>query len=165
MIEVRRADIADAHALGEIHAVSWEISHAPFFAPKFGAQEVRDRRTRWPDRLRDGPGTVLLALLDERPMAFCWFRPSQTRPGQAEVYSLYAHPDGWGTGVAATLMTETLRLIRAEGVARVHLWTLRDTPQSRRFYVKSGFTETGKSRHFDYGDGTPIDQVEYARAC
>jgi RimJ/RimL family protein N-acetyltransferase len=43
----------------------------------------------------------------------------------------------------------------------VHLWTLRDTPQSRRFYTKCGFTETGATTTRDFGDGNPLAQVEY----
>lgn len=62
-------------------------------------------------------------------------------------------------------MDATLARLREDGFARVHLWTLRGTPQSRRFYAKCGFTETGTSRAHDFGDGNPLDQVEYERAC
>jgi hypothetical protein len=62
-------------------------------------------------------------------------------------------------------MTGTLLRLRDDGFARVHLWTLRDTPQSRRFHTKCGFAESGATRAFDYGDGNPVDQVEYERAC
>jgi hypothetical protein len=48
-------------------------------------------------------------------------------------------------------------------LARAHRWTLRDTPQSRRFYTTSGFTETGATRDMDYGPGNLLPQVEYAR--
>nr|WP_225312010.1 hypothetical protein [Microbispora cellulosiformans] len=58
-------------------------------------------------------------------------------------------------------MAATLRGIGEQGFGRVHLWTLRDTPQSRRFYQKSGFTESGAVRGHDFGDGHPIEQVEY----
>jgi RimJ/RimL family protein N-acetyltransferase len=62
-------------------------------------------------------------------------------------------------------MTHTLRRLRERGYAQVHLWTLRDTPQSRRFYTKSGFAETGAVTTHEFGDGNPLDQVEYQRAC
>lgn len=62
-------------------------------------------------------------------------------------------------------MTGTLDQLRADGFARTHLWTLHDTPQSRRFYTKCGFTESGAARPFDFGDGKPLTQVEYERAC
>ncbi|MFE0606430.1 GNAT family N-acetyltransferase [Streptomyces sp. NPDC058892] len=59
----------------------------------------------------------------------------------------------------------TLRHLRDDGCTRAHLWTLRDTPQSRRFYIKCGFAETGADRPYDFGDGNPLTQVEYERGC
>ncbi|AHH98030.1 GNAT family N-acetyltransferase [Kutzneria albida] len=165
MIEVRRAGPDDGDALGEIHAAAWEAAYAPFFEPGFAARAVRDRRTRWHRRIEEGTGTILLAVLDSRPLALSLVLPSSTRPGLAEIYSFYGHPDGWGSGAAAALMTGTLRCLREDGFARVHLWTLRGTPRSRRFYTKCGFTETGAVRTHDFGDGNPLDQVEYERAC
>ena len=105
----------------------------------------------------------MLASVDGRPLAFSWSMPSTERPGLAEIYSFYGHPDGWGTGVAASLMTGTLDGLRDDGFTAVHLWTLRDTPQSRRFYAKSGFTETGATRTRDFGDGRSLPQLEYER--
>lgn len=165
MIEVRRAGPDDGDAVGEIHATAWETAYARFFEPEFADRGVRSRRTRWHRRIAAGPGTVLLGVLDGRPLAMSFSCPSETRPGLAEIYSFYGHPDGWGSGIAAALMTGTLRHLRDEGFARVHLWTLRDTPRSRRFYTKCGFTERGTTRDHDFGDGRPLAQVEYEREC
>lgn len=161
MIEVRQAAQGDGDALGEIHSASWAAAYAPMFDPRFAAASVRDRKTRWHQRVAAGAGTILLASLDDRPLAFSYSLPSVTRPGFAEIFSFYGHPDGWGSGIAAVLMTETLHSLRDNGFGQVHLWTLRGTPQSRRFYAKSGFTETGETRTHDFGDGNPLDQVEY----
>ncbi|AKL69271.1 MULTISPECIES: GNAT family N-acetyltransferase [Streptomyces] len=181
MIEIRRAGPADGDALGGIHAAAWEAAYGPFFEPEFAAREVRSRRTRWharvaapaqpsaeapaqaPAQASAGRGTILLAEVEGRPLALSVFLPSPTRPGLAEIATFYGHPDGWGTGVAAALMTETLRRLGDEGCAGAHLWTLRDTPRSRRFYAKCGFTETGATRTFDFGEGNLLAQVEYER--
>lgn len=165
MIEIRCARPEDGDALGEVHAAAWEASHARFFEPEFAAQAVQSRRTRWHERIAAGTGTILVAVRDDRPLALSFLRQSTERPGLAEIFSFYCHPDGWGSGIAAALMQETLSRLRDDGYAQVHLWTLRDTPQSRRFYTKCGFTESGAVRGYDYGDGTPIDQVEYERSC
>ncbi|MFJ8208316.1 GNAT family N-acetyltransferase [Streptomyces sp. NPDC096033] len=166
MIEIRDAGAADGDALGEIHAAAWGAAYGPFFTPEFTAAGIADRRTRWHGRVTGGPGTVLLALAGGRPLALSWYRASDTRPpGTAEILSFYAHPDGWGTGVSAALMTGTLERLGTDGFTTAHLWTLRDTPQSRRFYAKSGFAETGASRPCDFGDGRPLEQVEYERDC
>jgi GNAT superfamily N-acetyltransferase len=163
MVEVREAVPADGDALGEIHAAAGQAAYATFFGAEFAAREVRARRGRWHDLIPGGG--VLLAALDGRPLVLSRSVPSQSRPGMAEIYSFYGHPDGWGTGVAAALMTGTLRYLRGNGYSRVHLWTLRDTPRSRRFYTKCGFTETGATTTRDFGDGNPLAQVEYERAC
>jgi GNAT superfamily N-acetyltransferase len=165
MIEVRRAAAGDGDAIGSIHAAAWAAAYAPFFDDDFSAAQIQSRLTRWHDRLITPEGTVLLALVDHRPLAMAWLTESETRPGIAEILSFYAHPDGWGTGVAAALMKETLQVLHDDGFRQVHLWTLRDTPQSRRFYTKSGFTETGKTQPRDFGNGTPLQQLEYERTC
>ncbi|MBO3746208.1 GNAT family N-acetyltransferase [Streptosporangiaceae bacterium NEAU-GS5] len=151
----------DGAAVGEIHAESWQTAYAPFFAPEFFADAVRVRRTRWHDVLAETRDTILLAALDGRPLAFSYFGPSHTRPGSAEIFGFYGHPDGWGSGLAAVLMTASLERISADDYPHIHLWTLRDTLQSRRFYAKAGFTESGVTRTHDYGDGHPLHQVEY----
>lgn len=106
---------------------------------------------------------MLLAELDRRPLALSYCTPESTQSDLAEIYSFYGHPDGWGSGVAATLMTETLHNLQAHGYATVHLWTLRSTAQSHRFYSKCGFTESGAERTYDFGDGQSLDQLEYER--
>ncbi|MEV7612547.1 GNAT family N-acetyltransferase [Streptomyces sp. NPDC089799] len=165
MITVRRAGAGDGDVLGGIHAAAWERVYAPLFDPEFAEREVRSRLTRWHERVERGTAEILVAELDGRPLALSSYAPSPARTGSAEILSFYNHPDGWGSGIAPALMTETLHRLRAAGFAEVHLWTLRDTPQSRRFYVKCGFAESGAARDLDFGDGNLLEQVEYARGC
>ncbi|HZE51099.1 MAG TPA: GNAT family N-acetyltransferase [Jatrophihabitantaceae bacterium] len=163
MIQVRPAEARDGDALGEIHAAAWEAAYAPMFQPDFAARAVESRRGRWHQRIAEGTGSILVAELDGRPLVLSFCVSSSTRPGLAEIYSFYGHPDGWGSGAAAALMTETLRSLHDNGYAEVHLWTLRSTAQSRRFYTKCGFTESGVERTYDFGDGRPFGQLEYRR--
>ncbi|WP_335933406.1 GNAT family N-acetyltransferase [Streptomyces sp. PTD5-9] len=163
VIEVRRVGPGDGAALGEIHAAAWEAAYAPFFDAEFAARGVRSRRVRWHERVERPTSTILLAEQDGRPLALSVHAPSSERPGLAELHSFYSHPDSWGSGIAAVLMAETLRRLHDDGFPGVHLWTLRDTPRSRRFYAKCGFAESGAVRAFDFGDGNPLEQVEYER--
>ncbi|PJN38704.1 GNAT family N-acetyltransferase [Streptomyces sp. CB02959] len=165
MFTVRRAGQYDGDVLGEIHAAAWEAAYAPFFTPEFATRAIQSRRTRWHERIAQGARTILLAEHDSRPLAMSASGPSSTRPGLAEIHTFFSHPDSWGSGIATALMTETLNHLRNDGFPQVHLWTLRDTPQSRRFYAKCGFTERGTARTHDFGDGNPLDQVEYERVC
>ncbi|WP_432160964.1 N-acetyltransferase family protein [Streptomyces sp. NRRL F-5630] len=129
MIDIQLARPVDGDALGEVHAAGWEAAYAPFFAPEFAAAGVRDRRTRWHARIANGEGAILLARVAGRPLALSWAGPSPHRPGWAEVFGFYGHPDGWGSGEAGALMTRTLDRLRAAGHTRVHLWTLREAPR------------------------------------
>ncbi|WP_219825603.1 GNAT family N-acetyltransferase [Nonomuraea typhae] len=161
LLTVAPATPEDGDVLGEIHAESWKVAYAPFFDPAFAEENVADRRTRWHARIGAGDDSILLGLADGRPLALSYFGPSQTRPGLAEIHGFYAHPDGWGSGISQTLMDATLARLKEAGYTRAHLWTLRDTPQSRRFYAKCGFTESDAVRDHDFGDGNPLAQVEF----
>jgi GNAT superfamily N-acetyltransferase len=163
MIEVHRATPADAQAIGIVHAASWEAAYAPFFDDEFAAGQIASRLERWHERVAAGEGLIMAGAVDGRVLAFSWSQWSAQRPGAAEILSFYGHPDGWGTGVAAVLMEHTLKELKAEGFDEVHLWTLQETPQSRRFYTKEGFTETGNTRPRDFGGGRILEQLEYAR--
>lgn len=160
-ISTRPAGPADGVAVGEVHAASWAAAYAPRFSAEFAAEGIASRQTRWHARLADGDGLVMLGFVGERPLAMSWSGPSEARPGFAEIHSFYTHPDAWGSGVSVALMDATLERLSADGYQRVHLWTLRDTPQSRRFYLKCGFAETGATQTRDFGDGNPLPQVEY----
>lgn len=100
---------ADGDALGQIHSASWAVAYAPFFDPEFAEEAIRDRLGRWHERIADENGTLLVASVNGRQLALSYSIPSPTRPAFAEIYSFYCHPDGWGTGVAAALMSHTLR--------------------------------------------------------
>ncbi|MFG1908383.1 GNAT family N-acetyltransferase [Kribbella sp. NPDC048928] len=162
-ISARLATPADGAAVGEIHAASWGAAYAPLFSEDVAQEGIASRLTRWHDRLRDGNGLVMIGYVGARPLAMSWSSASESRTGFAEIHSFYTHPDGWGSGVSAALMDATLQQLQADSYDRVHLWTLRDTPQSRRFYTKCGFTETGATQTRDFGDGNPLPQVEYER--
>ncbi|MFC6087054.1 GNAT family N-acetyltransferase [Sphaerisporangium aureirubrum] len=162
-ITIVEATPEDADAVGEVHAAAWRAAYAPFFAPEFFAAAVEHRRTKWRAVIAEGKDTILLARMDGRPGAYSYFGESPSRPHVAEIFGFYAHPDLWGSGIAASLMTATLARLRHDAFTRVHLWTLRDTPQSHRFYTKTGFTNSGHTQDHDFGDGTPVPQIEYER--
>lgn len=102
-ITVHQASADDANALGEIHAESWKAAYVGFFPPDFAAEAVRHRRTKWHDVLAKGEDTVMVAVLNGRPLALSFFGRSRTRPGSAEIFSFFGHPEGWGTGVASAV--------------------------------------------------------------
>ncbi|MFI7146302.1 GNAT family N-acetyltransferase [Nonomuraea sp. NPDC050022] len=169
-ITVHPAEPGDGDILGEIHALSWGVSHGPFCTPKVAAAGVEERRTKWHGILAEveaeaeGMDTILLARLNEQPGAFARFGASTSRPGHAEIHTFFAHPDVWGSGIAKALLTAVLDRVRDAGYDDVHLWTLRDSAQARRFYAKNGFAETGRTHDHNFDEGPPLALVELERA-
>ncbi|MFC4015698.1 hypothetical protein ACFOY2_51400 [Nonomuraea purpurea] len=54
--------------------------------------------------------------------------------------------------------------VRDAGYDDVHLWTLRDSAQTHRFYTKNGSAETGRTHDHDFDDGPPLSLIELERA-
>ncbi|CAM4121238.1 GNAT family N-acetyltransferase [Nocardiopsis gilva] len=158
------ATLDDAEAVGEIHATAWRVAYRGLFAPEYLAAMARQQRTKWLPVIAGlgGSGDVLLvARIDGRALAFGYAGPSPTRTGVAEIFAFYSHPDAWGSGLAGQLMDAVLAHLSAAGFRHVHAWTLRDTPQSHRFYSKCGFRASGVHRRRVMGDGYPHEHVEY----
>ncbi|MEO3805562.1 GNAT family N-acetyltransferase [Nonomuraea sp. B1E8] len=164
VITVHPAEPGDGDVLGEIHALSWDVSHGPFCTPKVAAAGVEERRTKWHGILAEDADSILLARLNDRPGAFARFGASTSRPGIAEIHTFFAHPDVWGSGIAKVLLTAVLDRVRDDGYDDVHLWTLRDSAQARRFYAKNGFSETGRTHDHEFDEGPPLALVELERA-
>ncbi|MFG3437742.1 hypothetical protein ACGF0J_10930 [Nonomuraea sp. NPDC047897] len=61
-ITVGPAEPGDGDILGEIHALSWGVSHGPFCTPKVAAAGIEERRTKWHGILAE----VAVGLLPRR---------------------------------------------------------------------------------------------------
>ncbi|PRX91833.1 GNAT family N-acetyltransferase [Allonocardiopsis opalescens] len=164
-LTIAPATPADAAAVGTVHADAWAAAFGRLFPADRLAALAAERRGRWGAVLaQPGPATVLLARLHGRPAAFVMTAPSPDRPGAAEIKGCYAHPDAWGTGAAAALLRHSLARLTAAGHPLAQLWTMRDTPQSHRFYTKHGFTASGRARERDFGGGAVQTEVEFLLA-
>ncbi|MBT2233213.1 GNAT family N-acetyltransferase [Nonomuraea sp. NEAU-A123] len=108
VITVHPAEPGGGDIAGEIHALSWSISHGPLCTPKVAAAGIEERCTKWHDILAEGVDTILLARLNERPGAFARFGASASRPALAEIHTFFAHPDVWGSGIAMVLLMAVL---------------------------------------------------------
>jgi GNAT superfamily N-acetyltransferase len=164
---VREATIADAEAVGDVHATAWRTAYRDLFEPDLLTALVEQRRTQWASLMRTrefAQTTLLVAEHGQRVAAFAHFGPYPDSPVDGELYVLYAHPSVWGRGIAATLMDNTWDLLVAADYAQVRLWTLAGANRARRFYAGFGFTETGRTRERDYGDHRPVLEVEYTHA-
>ncbi len=166
-LRVREAVEADGEAIGEAHAEAWLAAYSHIFEPNFLAAAAESRRVGWPHAIRGlllPPNNLLVGLVAEGVVAFSHATPT-TVSNRAEIAGFYCHPDAWGTGISAALMTRTKDRPKA-GFNEVTLWTARDAARARRFYEKVGFQFTGNTRHDELtnwtsGAAAECPSVEY----
>jgi RimJ/RimL family protein N-acetyltransferase len=163
---VREATTADAAAIGDVHAEAWRVAHRDLVEPEWLRRFVAERRALWTERMAArefARNTLLLAVRDDRVVAFVYFGPHSDGTPDGEIFDFYAHPSVWSSGVARTLLDSVSEWLRDAGFRRVRLWTMAGANRARHFYESVGFAETRRTREHDFGDGRPVLEMEYLR--
>jgi len=163
---VREATVADADAIGEVHAEAWRAGHRDLFEGDWLNKLAERRRTQWRSLMTDrafARNTLLVAERGHRVVAFVHCGPHPDGAPDGEIFDFYAHPTVWGRRVAWTLMDAAWETLRESRFRRVRLWTMAGANRARLFYTSYGFEETGRRREHDFGDGRPVLQTEYLR--
>jgi RimJ/RimL family protein N-acetyltransferase len=167
LLLVREAHPTDAASIGEVHAEAWRVAYRDLFESDFLAGQVATRRSMWPAVMAESSfadSTLLVAERGDRVAAFAHFGRAKDGARVGEIYECYAHPSVWGAGVAKILFADVLDALADLGCRDVRLWTLAGANRARRFYVKSGFRQSGARREVDFGDGRPVLELEYVRS-
>ena len=162
MVTIRPGTPQDGVGIGDVHAESWRVGYQGLFPPDDLAAAVERRRRMWTggSAVFGLNGGTLLIAESEQITGFIHFGPSSAREKIGEVYGFYVHPSAWGKGTAQALMAEAL-ISLASSFTRAILWTNARAGRARRFYSKSGWTQTGVERTERLWDGLDYPAVEY----
>ena len=162
-LAIRRATRKDSAEITRLHAAGWREGYGSFFEPQVIEQAIQERRKRWSDLLSESDlvGTLLfVAEQNGTIVAFAHTGPAQEHPGDTEIYSFYADPHHWGTGVARELMHHLLLFARTRD-ERIYLSTFSGSTRARRFYEKLGFRETGRTTESHFAPDVTMINIEY----
>ena len=85
------------------------------------------------------PELTRVATRDGRPVGFATVR--RWEDGVAYLSTLAVHPDAWGRGIGATLLTAVFAAAGAAGRRQVHLNVASDNPNALRLYERVGMTQ------------------------
>lgn len=167
-VVIRAARPTDADAIGAAHAEAWRVGYRDIFSPEDLDRLIEHRRTqRWPTTFDDPAfvNTTLLVAVRSDIVGFIHFGPSQTEPDNCgEIYSLNVHPDEWGRGTAAALIQKACNTIADQGHNAIRLWTYERAGRARRFYEKTGFQPTGRTKQEGPDGGPTLTEIEYTYA-
>jgi L-amino acid N-acyltransferase YncA len=159
-MEVRRATVADAVAIADVHVRTWQVAYEHVFgSERLAGLDSAARAARWRRAIEDGEA-VFVAETDDRVVGFASIGPSRDPAGVGELYAIYALPDSWGSGAGPALMRASVDALRVAGFREAILWVLDDNPRARRFYEREGW-ELGVARREDDFLGVRVPEAQY----
>lgn len=158
---IRKAELADAAAMADIHRCSWLAAYTGLIPDEIIAAKNAGRPAMW-TRVLSGPHGNYLALVDGEPAGLLGlFSPcrDQDLSEAGEIGGLYLYPRYWGCGAGRRMMDFALATLAANGHAVFSLWVLEGNVRARRFYEKCGFAFDGARK--EMADDASLMEVRY----
>jgi len=165
-MQTRQAWPDDASAIAGVHVRSWQAAFAGLVPQHYlDAMDPSREESEWKTRIAETrwPSSgVLVAETKAGIVGFAGFGSSQETSAIAEIGTLYAMPEVWGTGIGKQLMLATLTTLAQAGYAQATLWVLEDNERARRFYEAADWRADGAVVK-DTTGGTSLNKLRYRR--
>ncbi|WP_371583129.1 N-acetyltransferase family protein [Streptomyces sp. NBC_01314] len=165
-MQIRQAGPDDASAVAGVYVRSWQVAFAGLVSQHYlDTMDPSREESEWKTRIAESrwPSSgVLVAETEAGIVGFVGFGPSQDTPGTAEIGTLYAMPEIWGTGIGKQLMLATLTTLGQADYTQATLWVLEDNERARRFYEAAGWGADGAAVEDSTG-GASLNKLRYRR--
>lgn len=165
VLNIRKANVTDAHEIAIIHVVSWQAVYRGLIPDiVFDSLLISDRETMWKKLLSQN--TVVLVLESDRKIigfcSICKSRDDDTTQNCGEISAIYLHPDYFGSGYGVFLIKAALSELKNTEFHEVTLWVLENNKIAARFYEKMGFQKTGNIMPEDF-NGVILNEIQYRK--
>ncbi|GAA2626464.1 GNAT family N-acetyltransferase [Streptomyces vastus] len=165
-MQTRQAWPDDASAVAGVHVRSWQAAFAGLVPQHYlDAMDQSREEAEWKVRIAEAQwpwSGVLVAETGAGIVGFAGFGPSQETPAIAEIGTLYAIPEVWGTGIGRQLMLATLTALGQADYTQATLWVLEANERARRFYEAAGWRADGATVE-DTTGGASLNKLRYRR--
>ena len=167
VVELRRANTADAESVAEITVEGWRAAYAGLVPDAYLADLSLDAHVgRARERLSAvGEGEVWVAEDGSRVLGYASFGPSRdpgAPPDSYELYALYVRPEAWRRGIGRSLLARAIERTKARGAARFTLWVFEGNRAGRAFYEAHGWRQAAECKDVTLG-GRVLPVVGYVR--
>ncbi len=165
-IQLKRATLDDADAMGRIGALGWQAAYRGIvpddvldnITPDARAQRFRQAYQAFPEAmywlvLSDG---VEAGLINAHPCM------DDDARDCGEIGAIYFLPEYCRQGLGSAAMAHALQALREMGFSQAVLWVLEQNSRARRFYEKQGFAADGAARTLHIG--RDLAEVRYRRS-
>lgn len=175
-VVVREPRVEDAEAVATAHVRAWQVGYRGILPDGvLDRIDLAARIERWHGWLADGAfrrTKVRVAEVDGTVVGFAIYGPERVpdepaEPGTpssgiGELYALNVHPDHWGRGAGAALLTFVRAALADAGHAEAILWVLPGNTRGRRFYEHDGWAADGAAKTEEI-DGATVEEIRYRR--
>jgi GNAT superfamily N-acetyltransferase len=162
---IRAAELADANAVAQLHAYSWQTAYRGILRDDFLEGPLHEnRRVLWHSRLSEFNRADQFVLVDEHEGQIrgfaCAFLDADPEWG-CLLDNLHVVPELKGRGLGRQLMREVAeRVLHSKSTRRLHLWAYEQNLAACHFYERLGGVIT--TRHAEAAlDGTQVNAVRY----
>ncbi len=148
-IGVRRAEIADAGRIADVHDAAWRQAYRGIIPGKDLERMIARRGPLWWKRALDRHTAVLVLEVGGRVVGYATLGPNRMRmlPQAGEIYEIYLDPDHQGLGFGKLLFEAARAELRRYGLASFSVRVLSDNEPAIAFYERLGgriVAETGE---------------------
>jgi GNAT superfamily N-acetyltransferase len=170
-VQIRRAHPDEWATVRDVRLAA--LADAPdAFASTLGRElahtepQWRSRITIWPWFLAWHAGTpagLVAAVPDQPASSPLAADPPAQGPSGWHLVSMWVSPQVRGTGVAELLVGAVVDHAWAVGAPRITLWVALGNARARAFYLRMGFTPTGRRQAYPRDGADALDEEELAR--
>ena len=158
-VSIREVEESDVNDIQELNMASWLEAYDGIIPE----EKMRSNINYPVDRLRkkksDNKLIFLVAEVENKVVGtinFCWSENNthefiKTEENQAQLRSVYLHPDYWGNGVGTKLFKNGLEEL-PDKINEVKVESLKDNDIGTGFYSKQGFKKIEESKVELFGD-------------
>lgn len=165
-IQVFRATKEHAKDMGSIHSISWKKAYKDIIPDEIIDGFTPEKRVAiFSDVLTTRPEEYYLFKVDGIAAGIASLSKSHEDNGSnsiGEIYSIYFHPDFWGTPATQKGLEFCIERLKSLGYKHITIWVLKNNKRARRFYEKNGFViDDGFEEKIQLGN--TLTEIRYSK--